>query len=119
MTIADILLIATGGFIGAIVRYMVSEKLNKREGFPVDTLLVNLVGSFFIGFIFGLELSLVWTVFLVSGFVGALTTYSTLNKELILLWQSERKQTFFVYLFITYAVGIILAYTGYYMGVLL
>lgn len=119
MTIADVILIATGGFIGAILRYAVCEKLNKSNGFPVGTLLVNLVGSLLIGFIFGLELSLVWTVFFVSGFAGALTTYSTLNKELILLWNRDRKKLFYVYLFITYIVGVLLAFAGYFMGVLL
>lgn len=108
MTITEILLVGAGGFIGAMIRFLVSKKFNHQGGFPLGTLIVNLVGSFFIGLIFGLALSKVWTLFLVSGLLGALTTFSTLQKEII-----ERKKQAIVYALLTYGGGILLAVVGY------
>lgn len=116
MTFAHILLIASGGFFGAVLRYLISEKLNNNGRLPFGTLLVNLTGALLVGVVFGMKLPLVWTVFLVSGFAGSLTTYSTLNKELILLWQSGRKKTFYIYSLATYALGIVIAYAGFQIG---
>lgn len=108
MTITDIILVSAGGFIGAIIRFFLSKKFNVQNGFPLGTFIVNLVGSFFIGVIFGLTLPKVWTLFLVSGLLGALTTFSTLQKEII-----ERKEGAIVYAMLTYGGGIILAVVGY------
>lgn len=116
MTIFEVIVIAAGGFIGAILRYLISRKMNRKDGFPIGTLVVNLVGSLLIGFIFGLDLSRISTIFLVSGFAGALTTFSTLNKELVLLWKGSKKRKFFYYLMLTYVVGILFGYFGYLLG---
>jgi len=68
------------------------------------------------GCVFGLELSVIWTFFLASGLAGALTTFSTMNKELIELWGNGQKQKALLYVFITYCGGIVLALSGYYLG---
>lgn len=83
MTFIEILVVGAGSFFGAIIRFILSKKLNEKARFPLGTLIVNLVGSFLIGVIFGLSLPKLWTFFLVSGFLGALTTFSTLQKEII------------------------------------
>ena len=116
MNFVDTLLLAAGGFIGAVLRYAISQKLNRSNGFPIGTVIVNLAGALLIGFVFGLKLPLVWTLFIVSGFAGALTTFSTLNKELILLWQGGHKKAFYAYLLMTYVFGIILTYIGFVSG---
>ena len=116
MTVADVLLLAAGGFIGAVLRYAISEKLNRSNGFPVGTLIVNLAGALVIGFVFGMKLPLIWTLFIVSGFAGALTTFSTLNKELLLLWQGGHRKAFYTYLFMTYVFGVLLSYIGFISG---
>lgn len=110
MTMVDVLFIGVGGFIGAVIRLILSKKLNEQNQFPLGTLGVNLVGSFLIGVIFGLTLPKRWTFFLVSGFLGALTTFSTLQKEII-----ERREKAIVYAVVTYGGGILLAFIGYWL----
>jgi CrcB protein len=116
MTAFELLLVGIGGFLGAISRYLISEKFNRKKTIPKGTLLVNLLGSFLIGIVFGMELPRTWTLILASGFAGALTTFSTLNKEIILLWKMERKSFAIGYIVITFTVGILLAWVGYQMG---
>lgn len=115
MTYFEVMLVGLGGFFGAVIRYFISKQWNNRDGFPVGTFFVNIVGSFLIGFIFGLELEQLWTFFLVSGLLGALTTFSTLQKELFELWSEEKKKVAIVYALLTYAFGIVAAMIGYYL----
>ena len=90
MNFLDMLMVGLGGFLGAVTRYFIATKMNESGRFPFGTLLVNLAGSLLIGIVFGLELSRIWTLFLASGLAGALTTFSTLNKEIIELWRSGK-----------------------------
>ena len=54
MTVMHLLLVAIGGFFGAIARFRVSRKLNgKSPVLPIGTLTVNLLGSFLLGLITG------------------------------------------------------------------
>ena len=72
------LYLALGGSIGAILRYLVSLYSIKHMawGFPMGTLLVNLIGSFLIGFAFVLlgreQIALNLKVFLFIGIFGSL-----------------------------------------------
>lgn len=116
MTVVEAMVIGTGGFIGAVLRFFISARMNKEEGIPRGTLVVNLAGSLLIGLLFGLELPKLWTVFLVSGFVGALTTFSTLMKELIQLWRSGQRKEAILYSIWTFGFGAILAYVGFVLG---
>ena len=116
MTYLEILVVAVGGFLGAVTRYLLSMRMNDSERIPVGTLVVNLVGSFLIGCVFGLELSRLWTFFLASGLAGALTTFSTLNKELIGLWRIHKRRAAIVYIVVSYCGGILLAVIGYYVS---
>lgn len=83
--------IGLGGFLGAIVRAYVVQFTNKYFPieFPVGILLVNLVGSFLAGALFAYfstySLSVNLKAFLITGFLGALTTYSTFAIESYLL----------------------------------
>ena len=116
MTYLDLLMIGFGGFLGAVMRYFISTRMNNSGRVPVGTLMVNLVGAFLIGCVFGVELSKMWTFFLASGLAGALTTFSTMNKELIELWRNDHKKKALLYVLITYCGGFILALLGYYLG---
>lgn len=113
MTISEVAIVALGGFVGAILRYVISNKLNASGRFPVGTLAVNLIGSLCIGILFGLDIGRLWNIFIVSGFLGALTTYSTLQKELLTMSADRMKKRAVLYGVITYGGGIILAYCGY------
>jgi len=82
------LYIMLGGSIGSVGRYAITLLAVKMFGdrFPWGTLFVNLAGCFFIGLIFGLAdrvnlLSPNFRLFFVTGFLGALTTFSTFAME--------------------------------------
>ncbi|MEK5037540.1 fluoride efflux transporter CrcB [Sporosarcina sp. FSL K6-3457] len=113
MTFLDIVMVGIGGFLGAVIRYEMAKKMNHSTGIPLGTLAVNLLGALLIGLVFGLELSRGWTLLLASGFAGALTTFSTLNKELIELWRYGKQKHAVCYFLLTYVGGLLLAIIGY------
>lgn len=119
MTAVELVMIGAGGFIGAVIRYFISGWLNREGSLPYGTLAVNLTGSLLIGILVGLDIPTLWKLLLVSGFAGALTTFSTLNKELLELWNANRKLQFLSYISFTYVVGILLGYSGFLIGVAL
>ncbi len=85
----NILLVMAGGSFGALSRYGVSLLAVKLCGsrFPWGTLAVNLTGCFLIGVAYALaERGSTWMtpsmrVFFVTGYLGALTTFSTFALE--------------------------------------
>lgn len=87
-----ILAIGFGGFLGAIARAYTVELTNKHIPieFPLGILLVNLIGSFIIGVLFAYfsyyTVNVNLKAFLTTGFLGALTTYSTFAIESYLLF---------------------------------
>lgn len=109
----SILLLGIAGFIGANIRYIISEKLNKSTSgaFPYGTLIVNLVGSFFLGLLVGSQAGEIYMLLIGTGLLGSITTFSTLNKELYSL--QKYPKTWLRYFLITYVGGIIFAYVGY------
>lgn len=90
-----ILAIGAGGFLGAIARAYSIHMTNKYIplDFPLGVLLVNLVGSFLIGLAFAVfahyTLSTPLKSFLTTGFLGALTTYSTFAMETFFLMETS------------------------------
>ncbi len=90
-----LLSVALGGSIGAVLRFLISGWIQKASGslFPFGTLGVNILGSFIIGFLFlyfqHISLSLYQKAMLVTGLLGALTTFSTFSWETLYLLQHE------------------------------
>jgi CrcB protein len=85
-----LLWVGIGGFIGAISRFLLGSFVQKSTGvlFPVGTLSVNLLGGFLIGFLalyFESHLSAEYRLVVITGFLGALTTFSTFSYETVML----------------------------------
>jgi len=90
-----IFLVMAGGSLGALARYGTGLLAVKYFGirFPYGTLIVNLTGCFLIGICFALVDKTNWLspstrLFLMTGFLGALTTFSTYAMETIVSFQS-------------------------------
>ncbi|WOO42670.1 fluoride efflux transporter CrcB [Rubellicoccus peritrichatus] len=91
MNALQLLAIAAGGAIGAVLRALMSVWIPTE--FPWATFVVNVVGSLIIGFIFGLEATHLTLhphlrVFLTAGFCGALTTFSTFSYQTLSLFNT-------------------------------
>jgi len=110
----NVMLVGIGGFAGAISRFILSHHLNKPEfKLPVGTLTVNLLGSFLFGVILGAHSSERAALLFGTGFMGAFTTFSTLNVEIIQLHVKKLRKDSVLYIVLTYAGGITVAYLGY------
>ena len=88
--------IFTGGFIGAVARAGVTEWLPHDQGaWPWSTFAVNVAGAFLLGYLVTrlqerLPLSSYRRPLLGTGFCGALTTFSTMQVELLAMLDAGR-----------------------------
>ena len=90
--LSNILFVFFGGAIGATSRFILYLYLPKSGGFPVSTLTVNILGSFFLGFIFNLSSykSDNWLHYLLlAGFAAAFTTFSTFAFETLQMFKND------------------------------
>ena len=91
-----IALLCVGASLGAIARWQLSLWLNTgTHWLPVGTLTANLVGGWLIGLLVAIfqaqpDIDPLWRLALVTGFLGALTTFSTFSMETVQLLQSDR-----------------------------
>jgi len=95
MNSLTIIAVASGGAIGATLRLLINTAVNKSfvHALPLGTLAVNLLGSLLIGmlfayFHFNTMLSPHVKTFMVTGILGALTTYSTFAIESFFLLEA-------------------------------
>ena len=121
-----ILLVLLGGGIGTLCRYGVSNVAARLYGdaFGWGTLCVNLVGCFLIGLAFamGVErnvLSPSLRLFLVTGFLGALTTFSTFAMESVSFARDGLAMTTVLNLLANNVGGLVLVVVGMWIGRLL
>ncbi|QSZ28300.1 fluoride efflux transporter CrcB [Aceticella autotrophica] len=86
----NVFYVGIGGFLGASLRYIISLQLSKwfNSNIPIGTLTVNVIGGLLIGLI--MEISLTTDLipsnlrlFLTTGILGGLTTFSTFSYETI------------------------------------
>jgi CrcB protein len=84
----NLLIVGTGGLIGTVMRYLVQVHIEKLMGstFPLGTFLINILGSFIIGVVYGLAekgnlIGPEWRLFLAVGLCGGFTTFSTFSAD--------------------------------------
>lgn len=119
----NILYIAAGGALGAVMRYLVSTGVHAvlGRGFPYGTLSVNVLGSFMMGFlfIFLIERSSLgpeWRAMILIGFLGAFTTFSTFSIETLNLMENDAMVRAFANILVSLIICILAAWLGVILG---
>jgi CrcB protein len=90
-----IVAVSLGASLGALLRLALSESFNATfPAIPPGTLLSNLIGGYVVGiaiaFFATSNLPIEWRLFVITGFCGGLTTFSTFSAELVILLQQGR-----------------------------
>lgn len=118
-----ILYIAFGGAIGSVLRFLTSIFVAKfwQNHFPLATFLTNVVGCFLIGILIGFleknnltESNLKW--FLITGFCGGFTTFSTFGLENFNLFQSNNSFLAFAYIASSIIAGLFAVWLGLFLS---
>jgi fluoride exporter len=112
-------IIGTGSFIGGVSRYLTSRFIQNTiiSAFPFGTFVVNLLGCFLIGLIYGFAergniSSSEWRMFLTVGFCGGFTTFSTFTNENMLLLKDGNFFHFALYTSLSVFLGLTATYLG-------
>ena len=120
MNMLTIIAVASGGAIGATLRLLINSTVNKHftHMLPLGTMTVNLLGSLAIGMLFAYfhlndHLSPHLKTFMVTGILGALTTYSTFAIESFFLFESGDYAHAFINMALNLFGTILLAGIGY------
>ena len=116
--IINLLYIASGGAIGASLRYLVSLFCKIYfPYFPVGTLIVNIVGSFFIGLLVNYFNSkditdIFFKYFLIIGLLGSFTTFSAFSIETVELMKQGKILLSLVYVLFSITLSVLAAFIG-------
>ena len=108
---------------GAIARFLLeSVQMNAHSfDFPVNTLLINVAGSFILCLVLTIGFD-VWKIDvdvkqgITTGLIGAFTTFSTFCKETVLLLQQDKLFVAGIYIAASLALGILAAFAGCSLG---
>ena len=112
--------IAAGSVIGGVARYLLSVIIQSGSGFPWATLFVNVTGSFIIGFYSTLSgpdgrvfASARQRQFVMTGFCGGYTTFSTFSLETFRLLEGGMVQTAFLNIAVSVVTWLLAVWLGY------
>jgi len=114
-----IFLLLTGGAIGTLARYALAGYTHKIYigAFPMGTLIVNLLGSFIIGFLWGISesrnISPNYRSFVFIGLLGGFTTFSTYALETMNLLRANEIRQALTNVLITNLCGVALVFIGF------
>lgn len=112
--------VALGGAVGAACRYGVTIAAQRLTGgaFPLGTFLVNVTGCLtigFLGYLFAgpLPVREDLRIFLLVGFLGGFTTFSSFGYDTLTLWQDEMRWQAYTYVLATNILGLTAVWAGY------
>ena len=113
--------VAGGGAIGSVLRYVIGVVLQRvGNGFPVSTLLINVVGSLLIGLFARLfdapDHNQVLRVALTVGICGGFTTFSTFSGETVTLLQQGKAGRAALYVTVSLVAGVLATFAGLMVG---
>ena len=117
-----ILALFTGGGLGTLCRYFVSSQSGRLmgSGFPAGTAMVNLSGSFIIGFLWAMmeltNISPNLRAFVFIGFLGGYTTFSTYMLENLSLLRGNEVKAVLTNILFSNIAGLLLVVTGFFLG---
>ncbi len=117
-------IIGLGGAIGAAVRFLLGDFINKSwvkkaklHRFPLSTWIINISGSLLLGIIAKLHMNNSieeWLWYLVGvGYCGAYTTFSTFGYETIRLIEDKKIREAFTYVLSSLVLGVVFASIGF------
>jgi CrcB protein len=116
--IKDLLLVGAGSCLGGMARYLVAQFV-KSSDFPWATMTANIAGCLLIGMLWAglqrLSAPVQLNLFLVTGFCGGFTTFSTYSKESLALLQSGCYQSFCLYAAGSVLLGISAVFVGFFI----
>jgi fluoride exporter len=112
------LLVMAGGAIGSLLRFMTAEFISSRwpGQFPLGTFAVNVIGSLLVGVVMtilthhGLHQN--WRLFIVVGFLGGYTTFSSFEYEIYTAMRGVDYRTAAIYV----TASIVFGFAALWMG---
>ncbi len=111
-----------GGGLGSVCRYLLSLKIYSWYGrlFPLGTLSVNIIGCFMIGFLFSIfeiiEVHPNIRIFLLIGFLGGFTTFSSFGLETWNLLRQSDYRSSIMYILFSNVFGLTAVGCGFFSG---
>ncbi len=117
-----VMLVALGGAIGAVCRYLIGFGLQHRwpSSFPVGTLVVNVMGCLFIGVLgqanFAAALSPTMRLLIGTGLLGSLTTFSTFGYETLRCFDEQGLRVAVTNVVANLLLGFIAVWCGFQLG---
>lgn len=122
-TLTKYLAVGAGGALGAMARYYLNGSVLSRMAvpFPTATFVINVTGSFILGFFLTLVTERVSVhphlrLAVAVGFVGAYTTFSTFEYENAKLIEGREYLTTFLYVVLSFIVGFAAVWGGIIMA---
>ncbi len=112
MNVIILFYIGIGGFLGAISRFLLASFTQRLFStlFPIGTLSVNVLGSFIIGLAamyFENVVAPEYKALVMTGFLGALTTFSTFSLENVTLIQESDYTRFALNIFLNVTLSVL------------
>lgn len=118
-TLSRYFAVAFGGALGAVARFWIGNLVHERfpTSFPLGTLIINVTGSFIVGFFLTLVSERVnlhphWRLAVAVGFVGAYTTFSTFEYETFKLLEAGSPAAAFLNVVVSLLLGFAAVWAG-------